>query len=67
MAHAIESFEGHHCAACAARQGSHEEPSRGPLARGREALLGWLARLNDTPIADIGRADYGSIRRLAEA
>ncbi len=64
MAHALEVHESaHHCAACAAR----EEAPESVMSRARGAIIGWLARVNGTPVADISRGDLGSIRRLAEA
>jgi len=35
--------------------------------RARVAAVRWFDRVNGTPVTDIGRADLGSIRRLAEA
>ncbi len=69
MAHAIEALDGAipHCEACAARAGATDGGDGGVLARGRRAIVGWLARVNGTPVADITRGDLGSIRRLAEA
>lgn len=65
MAHALEAMDGAtpHCEACAARARSAD----GVLGRTRRTLVGWLSRLNGTPVADISRGDLGAIRRLAEA
>lgn len=65
MAHALEAIDGAvpHCDACAARARSTD----GVLGRTRRAVVGWLSRINGTPVADISRGDLGSIRRLAEA
>ncbi len=65
MAQAIERSHQHTqaCEACALR----EPVPTSFLARTRRALVGWLAYLNGTPVADISRGDLGAIRRLAEA
>ncbi|MCC6237827.1 MAG: hypothetical protein IT299_09675 [Dehalococcoidia bacterium] len=65
MAHALEGSHQHThaCEACAAP----EPGSTSLLARLRRAVVGWLAYLNGTPVADISRGDLGAIRRLAEA
>ncbi len=65
MAHALEAMDAAtpHCDACAARARSTD----GVLGRTRRAVVGWLSRLNGTPVIDISRGDLGSIRRLAEA
>ncbi len=65
MAHSIEAWDGTapHCAVCAAQLRSDD----GVLGRTRRLVVGWLARINGTPVADIARGDLGSIRRLAEA
>lgn len=67
MAHAVEALNGAvpHCDACAARGRANDHA--GALTRTRRAIVGWLARINGTPVADISRGDLGAIRRLAEA
>lgn len=53
------------CEVCAARERAAADT--GWWVRTRHAFVAWLARVNGTPVADIGRGDLGAIRRLAEA
>lgn len=68
MAQALE-LPGHDAATGEACPIDGMPPARAKgLLRGAWSALGtWLDRINGTPVMDIGRADYGSIRRLAEA
>jgi hypothetical protein len=54
------------CEVCAARERA-AAAGLGWLGRARLSAVAWLARVNGTPVADIGRGDLGAIRRLAEA
>jgi hypothetical protein len=51
------------CEACARRARAADSW----WGRTRTSAVRWFDRVNGTPVADIGRADLGSIRRLAEA